>query len=210
VAAQALAQGSSLKRLRTLKLVESGITGAGVSSLIASPQLPNLTVLKLDWCKSRSWNLNEQLLAGAEGSSLRSLEIDLMHGGSLTAAATRALAGCPALRGLRSLRLSTSKLDDSALEALIRQATYTRLAMLDLSANKIGDPGATALAQWPSLRGVRCLDLAQNAVRDQGALALSESPYLEEVQVLRLSRAKLSQASREALQQRFGDAVVLL
>jgi uncharacterized protein (TIGR02996 family) len=209
-AAEALGSSPSLKRLRTLQLDTSGISGRGLSSLIASPRLPHLTVLTLHWCRNRSWKLNEQALANARGSSLRSLQISLMHVANLAAEAARALAGCPALRDLLVLNLQTNRLNDRALEALIHHARFTRLAVLDLSYNDFGDRGVAALARWPGLAGVRYLDLYENEIGDQGAQALAESPYLQGVQVLRLSRGRMSRAGVKALQGRYGDAVALL
>jgi hypothetical protein len=62
---------------------------------------------------------------------------------------------------LRSLNLGYSKLDDSAVFALL-EAPWGGLLKLDLGDNEISEAGATALVEAPQLDGLMHLAVRKN------------------------------------------------
>jgi uncharacterized protein (TIGR02996 family) len=201
-AAEALADSPGLKNLRTLELETSRITGAGASALLSSRHLRQLTVLNLSYNPVRGFN--SALLADAPNRSLRALHLGY---GRKSAADMKALAACPALRGLIWLKLSNA-VNDRGIQALTEATGWTRLAVLDLMSNLIGDKGAASLASWSGLAKVRHLHLYVNKIGAGGAQALAASPYLDELRHLCVDPEAMGLEGVKPLQKRFGRTAI--
>jgi uncharacterized protein (TIGR02996 family) len=201
-AAEALADSPGLKNLRTLELEASRITGAGASALLSSHHLRQLTVLNLSYNPVRGFNA--ALLAETRNRSLRALHLGY---GPKSAADMKALAACPALRGLIWLELRHA-VNDRGIQALTEATGWTRLAVLDLMSNLMGDKGAASLASWSGLAKVRHLHLYVNKIGPEGAHALAASPYLDELQHLCVDPEAMGLEGVKLLQKRFGRTAI--
>jgi uncharacterized protein (TIGR02996 family) len=103
------------------------ITHAGVTSLLRSPLLPRLRKLKFTWVSvSRAV---AAALASTEGAVLEELEL---YSAGLSYRHLEQLAGSPALRGLRVLRVGGNGLERRGLAALLRGLAGAPLEELDL------------------------------------------------------------------------------
>jgi uncharacterized protein (TIGR02996 family) len=112
-------------------------------------------------------------------------------------------------RRLRRLILYGLRLQPTALEGLVPSENLPRLEILELQYNSLGDDGAVHLASFPLPPGLRTLDLRDNYIRQRGALALARSAGLEGLQRLDLTGNPLGEEGRRALEDRFGNRVVL-
>src|SRR5262249_23607818 len=119
----------------------------------------------------------------------------------------KALAACPALRGLIWLKLSNA-VNDRGIQALTEATGWTRLAVLDLMSNLIGDKGAASLASWSGLAKVRHLHLYVNKIGPEGAQALAASPYLDDLQHLCIDPEAIGLEGVKLLQKRFGRTAI--
>jgi uncharacterized protein (TIGR02996 family) len=203
-AAEVLADSPGLKNLRTLELETSRITGAGASALLSSRHLRQLTVLNLD--QNPVCGLDSALLADARNRSLRVLHLGY---GPKCTEEMKALAACPAMRGLIWLELSDNAANDRAIQALTEATGWTRLAVLYLTNNLIGDQGAASLASWSGLAKVRHLHLYANPLGPEGAQALAASPYLDELRHLCVDPDEMGPEGVKLLQKRFGRTAIL-
>ena len=77
---------------------------------------------------------------------------------------------------------------------------------IDLSGNPLGNAGAADVAADAG-PAVEVLDLTNTGMGDAGATALAGSPRLAGVQALYLANNPIGPRGREALVDRFGDAV---
>jgi Leucine-rich repeat (LRR) protein len=89
----------------------------------------------------------------------------------------KSLAELGKLKGLRTLDLSKSTLDDSALKGLL---TLDRLIYCDLSDTRITDSGVAGLS---SLVDLECLNLSRTQVSDQRIQALGSLVHLRDLRV---------------------------
>jgi Leucine-rich repeat (LRR) protein len=156
--AEAIAASKYLAALRHLDLSSNDIhNDRGAGGLIASPNLANLTVLKLS--RNQFSGLGPKALPpNPRGPTLRALDLDTCN---LWPSGAKRLFKCPAVRGLWRLDLGYSDIDDSSVVALAASG-MDRLAALSLRGNEITARGLKALVgsalaarlQWLSLAGV--------------------------------------------------------
>lgn len=147
----------------------------GAAAWAGSPNAEGLTELRLANCHLT----DEALTAIFQSGRLRRLEkLDLSHNWFTAAAIARAVAGSPLWQTLRELALNDCRLDNAALEELVRVPEAPALRSLQLRYNSIGPAGAAALARWSVLSRVWQLDLHDNFIGDEGLIALTQSPHL--------------------------------
>ncbi len=149
--------------------------------------------------------LDAALLANARNRSLRVLHLGY---GPKSAEDMKALAACPALRGLIWLDLSDNAADDRTIQALTDTTGWTRLSVLYLMNNLIGDNGAASLAAWSGLAKLRHLHLYVNKFGPAGAQALAASPCLDELRHLCVDPETMGPAGVKLLQKRFGRTAI--
>ena len=124
--------------------------------------------------KTRELNAQAlQLVASHEG--LAHLSALHLQGCELTPSGLAALMDGPAGRGLKTLYVAHSVLDDASVEALCAVEGLSRLKTLDLRYNRIRDDGAAAIARAPALTRLEHLDLRHNLIGLAGATALLEA-----------------------------------
>jgi uncharacterized protein (TIGR02996 family) len=181
-AAEVLAGGRDLARLRHLDLEHNHLTGRGVTALLTAPHLKNLAFLSLEGNPGNG--LDAEKLAQAKPGSLRMFHA---HGCRFTTKDIRALARCPRLRTLWYLDLDDNNLSTAAVRELIRGLKDWCPPILWLTHNRIDDRGAEALAKWKAAAGLRVLHLKYNHMTDAGARALLDSPHLADLDGLGLT-----------------------
>ncbi len=144
---------------------------AGVAAWMERPR-PRLQTLRL-----ANVFLGDAGAAAVFGARLPALHsLDLSHA-QLSAEGVARFLGSALWDSLETLELHECRLDDAALEALVRQESAPQLRRLGLAHNAIGPAGAQALAGWPVLAGLWSLDLHDNAIGDAGLVALARSPH---------------------------------
>jgi len=170
----AIAASKTLRNLRSLDLSSCDAPdGKAMAELINSPNLQNLTVLRLDGNNIR--NLHAKTLARpGRGPGLRVLDLG---GVRMNGAAAEALAKCDALRGLWFFALQPDTTPE-ALARFFQHAAFERLTYLDLSTAGLDADGAKALAGWSGAASLQWLDLGGNNIGQTGAKALANSPHL--------------------------------
>jgi uncharacterized protein (TIGR02996 family) len=189
-AAEALAACPALARLRELDLGSNAITGRGVTALLCSPQLANVSYLGLEQnlCNGpHGGGLDGKQLAACEPGGLRMLHC---HGCRFVTADVRKLARCPRLRTLWYLDLDQTGIGTPAVRELIRGFGKWCPPIIWLTYNGIDDLGAELLARWKAARALRVLHLRYNApMTDAAARALLDSPHLTNLDGLGVSGA---------------------
>jgi uncharacterized protein (TIGR02996 family) len=221
-----------IRRLNTLELRATDLTGEDVRQLAESPHLFHLRELSLSGMPTAGVELlaNSALL-----ERLERLELDF--GLQLTdePADLAALFQSPVSQGLSSLALTGAGLTARHLSAALPFPNMPRLSRLDLHSNPleeegfdtiperlpptlteldlkhtlIGDHAAATLSASPLLRSLRNLNLAGNVITDIGAMMLADSPYLLASTRLNLSGNLLTPRVQNALRIRLGHHVVV-
>jgi uncharacterized protein (TIGR02996 family) len=190
-----------LSRLVSLELTD-GVDATDLRALAAAPALAGLVHLGLRDC-----GIGPTEVAGlAEGLRLPNLvDLDLTDN-SLGDEGARLLAGCPALAGLRRLRLGRSAehqysysyraFGSAGTRALASSPALSGLEHLDLSGTS---PDVAALAASPFLTRLSSLVLDRCRVGDGGAAALAASPFLKRLSCLGLREAEVRDEGAQAL-----------
>jgi uncharacterized protein (TIGR02996 family) len=119
-----------------------------------------------------------------------------------------ALAGCAHLAGLAVLHLRFNGLGGTGARFLADSPHLAGLTALHLGGNAVGNKGTRALANTPTLANLTRLELWSNSITADGAHALAGSPHLGRLTLLDLKRNDLDDPARQALRERFGDAVI--
>jgi uncharacterized protein (TIGR02996 family) len=119
------------------------------------------------------------------------------------------LFGTPFLSGVVRLGLSGCGLSTREVGVLVDSPLLGRLTELDLERNEVGPGGAQALAGAPQVRSLRRLSLAGNPIGNGGGKALAGSDHLDALERLDLAGVDLDGKVKAALQERFGERVVL-
>jgi uncharacterized protein (TIGR02996 family) len=114
----------------------------------------------------------------------------------------------PHLSRLETIDLATHPLTAENVEWLASHPDLSRLRELLLTWSAIRNEGAAVLAKMPQLRHLESLDLRYNSISDTGARAIAESEYLGGLKELRISGNSIRKRAWEALEDRFGDALV--
>jgi uncharacterized protein (TIGR02996 family) len=199
---RAIARSKGLAELRYLDVCANNAADAmSNAELIASPQLANLTVLKLSG--DGKAGLDAKVLAKpGRGPGLRMLELSSL---TLDPAEAQALVACPAVRKLWYLTLRCVGLTSSRLEALLRGPGFDELAFLDLPINRLDAKAARTIANWSST-ALQWLDLSNNPLTANGLAALADSPHLAGLKYLQVS-GKPTTAGFKKLKKRFGKAL---
>jgi uncharacterized protein (TIGR02996 family) len=119
------------------------------------------------------------------------------------------LFGTPFLSGLTRLELCEAKFSSRELGVLVESPLLGRLRELDLARNDVGPRGTELLAGSAAVVNLRVLSLANNPIDDSGGLALAGSPHLSALARLDLLGVQLGEKAKAALQDRFGQRVLL-
>jgi uncharacterized protein (TIGR02996 family) len=199
---RAIARSKGLAKLRCLDICANNADDAMANAeLIASPQLANLTVLRLEG--DGTAGLDAKVLAKpGRGPGLRMLELSRL---TLQEAEAQALAACPAVRNLWYLELRNVGLTSSSLEALLRGPGFDELAFLGLLFNRLDAKAARTLANW-SAPALQWLNLSYNPLTPYGLAALADSPHLAGLKHLSVSGTPTTKGFKK-LKKRFGKAL---
>jgi len=231
--ASRLAESRYLARVRILDLNDGNRIGSkGVEALTSSPQLANLTELKL----GRNALGSPSARAIAESRHVRGLRLLKLERNDMFDDALRFLAESPQLAGLEVLDMERTRTGDDGVKALAKSKHLAHLKLLDLSHNQITDTGVLALAESRVVSEMRVLFLhtnhisdegiealarsesfarleriflRQNKITDVGATALARSSYLEHLRELHIGENRISDFAGDELRARFGSRVNL-
>jgi uncharacterized protein (TIGR02996 family) len=191
---QGLAESPWLSSVRALNLLESGVDQDVLQHLLASPNLGQLTALRLPHHLLRSV---AALVRARTLPALTELDLsvpttdDLGSGGrdadTLGAADMRQLATWRGLARLRTLDLSGNLIGAGGLKALLSSPHATGLQELHL--REISNRPTLSFEAFLQARPELSLDVLslQNHFDVEGAAKLSEAACLAELKVLRLS-----------------------
>ncbi len=184
-AAELLANCPAHSRLRMLDLPHNAVTGRGVTALLTSPHLANVSFLGLEG--NPCTGVDAKKLAKAAPGGLRMLHA---HGCRFNTKDVRALARCPRLRTLWYLDLDENNLGSAAVRELVRGFKDWCPPIVWLTFNRIDDRGAELLANWKAASALRVLHLKYNpAITDAGVRKLLDSPNLANLDGLGVSKA---------------------
>ncbi len=159
--------------------LSGAVTPDHVGRLVVIPQLTRIRELSLEWCQFEQPRKTLQILFNT-----------------------------PFFSGVTRLSLRAS-IDSQELGLLLASPLLAHLRVLDLSFAGVGRTGVEALAGSPGVARLRALSLAGTSIGDAGAKALAASPHLGALEWLDLRDVNLGGRARAALQERFGDRVVL-
>jgi Ran GTPase-activating protein (RanGAP) involved in mRNA processing and transport len=137
---KALARSPRFGGLRVLRLVQCGLTPAGIAAAGAAGWLANLAWLELGGSDIGVGGIN--VLASAPLQGLRKLRISRAR---LASPEARALAKCPWLGGLSHLELENNTITDAGTDALAEALDPKQIAYLSLAGNRIGANGKRRL-----------------------------------------------------------------
>jgi uncharacterized protein (TIGR02996 family) len=179
-AAELLASCPHLTRLRELDLGYNAITGRGVTALLCSPHLANVSFLGLE--SNPCGGVDAERLAAATPGGLRMLHC---HGSRFRTSDVRALARCPRLRTLWYLDLDDNNLSPGVVRELVRGFKDFCPPIIWLTNNRIDDRGAALLAKWKAAQALDVLHLRyNNSITDAGIRAMLASPHLANLEGL--------------------------
>jgi uncharacterized protein (TIGR02996 family) len=225
----ALLRSSLLGAIRSLNLSANGLHTEDIERLFTASQLPNLVRLDL------SRNPFQQLPPPPSLPNLRWLSLRQT---GLFSTSVSLLTQASRLPRLAWLDLAENRLADVAIKPIFTAEHWAGLRGLDLSGNLLG-PGRQAitalhqaghlqqlrtlklnrcqlrdvhlqeLATAPHLASLTTLELEGNTLTDAAGQALLASPLLRGVETLNLRGSTFSPPMIEALQRRFGSAVLL-
>lgn len=108
---------------------------------------------------------------------------------------------------LSKLILFENQIGPKGISALMSSPSLIGLNELYLGENQIGDEGILAISISPYLTSLESLTLAYNDIGPKGVQALITSPYLSKLTNLLLIGQAIDEGSKQALMQRYGDAV---
>src|SRR5262249_6991716 len=122
------------------------------------------------------------------------------------------------LPSLEHLDLSLNEYVATDVEVFQQEARFSRLRRLCLRGVFLDGQATQALANAAPLANLRELDLGLNDIGDVGARALALSPHLRRLERLTVSSEQcfyeandfMTQVGKQALCDRFGEAVVFL
>ncbi len=177
--AEALAGSERLASLSHLGLSGNELGSSRIHSVARMCDLLRVPILDLSMN-----SLDEQALMAilnkvppqAESPSIRLRELDLSHN-ELGDHGARVIAACPALEGLRVLRLIGCGIGDDGARAIAESSHLNRLTTLDLGNNPVNDPGFRGFLDTPQMRSLRRLAVPQIGVSIRMRRAL-EMRYL--------------------------------
>lgn len=199
---RALLNDARLAHLEHVGISHSYLMPDDYEVLARSLLLPRLARLWLPLCNAR--NAHARTLMSAS-SSLQALSL---ANGQLGTDGAIAIATSQHAHTLRELDLSWNRLGVKAARALARSEVLSHLEILDLSHCQIGDAGCRALAEG-RLSSLEVLWLEHSRVTSVGARHLVDSAALSGLVTVALDRSTLDPPTLAALQDRFGDGLVL-
>jgi uncharacterized protein (TIGR02996 family) len=191
-----LAESPYLRRVRVLDLNDGNRIGiAGAESLMSSPHLRNLVVLKM----GKNSLGSAAIRAICQANYVRKLRILRLERNDLFDDGLTYIAESSALARLQQLDLSRTRTGDGAVKKLAASKKVSILRWLDLSHNQLTDESLVALAGSPNVAEVRDLYLHGNAITDAGVLALAESAYFGNLERVFLHSNQVRDRGAEAL-----------
>jgi uncharacterized protein (TIGR02996 family) len=200
--AAALAASPHLARVENLTLVQNRLTTTGVRAIAHSPVLTRLTKLHL-----YGNNLDDETYAMLVDSPLarRMTEWPLDGSGGVTSEAARILARATHLAHVTAISFSNTDITDDGVDALAA-SHLSGLRELDFRCANITGRAVRVIARAPAFANLERLNFVKTWIGATGARYLRESKTLTKIKFLALYDA-VPEASRAALQKRFGRAV---
>jgi uncharacterized protein (TIGR02996 family) len=128
-------------------------------------------------------------------TELRKLDIHLR----IDHKSCEAIAGAPALAGLKDLRASYAEIGDEGLKALAKSPYLRSLETLSFEGCGYTATGVVALARSPLCATIKSLTLEGSWCEPRAAIALAESPHLRAVETLDLGRNRIDDTGAIAL-----------
>jgi uncharacterized protein (TIGR02996 family) len=105
----------------------------------------------------------------------------------------------PVLARLRALHLAHGTLTQSGLEVLVRAPAVSNLKALDVSFNDLGVEGVRSLTSSPELGELEELNLSHTYLGDTGVRVMAASPLAGQLQALDLSLNRIGDVGAAAL-----------
>jgi uncharacterized protein (TIGR02996 family) len=174
-AAEALARSPHVANLEELNLRENVIGDAGLRALAESPHLGRLRTLNLS--RNRITTTGARALAGSR--TLAELtRLDLGNNFDLGTEGCAALFSSERLSRLADLSLSSTGVDDHAIEVLVRGPLASRLRRLRVDMNQLWPRSVELLAESASLGQLEALELAATPLDASALRALARSSTL--------------------------------
>src|SRR5262249_52969119 len=100
------------------------------------------------------------------------------------------VAASPVLGTIPWLRLEAG---NAALEALLDSPHLRGVHTLTLRHTRLDDAGVRLVAGSPNLQGLRTLDLGDNRFGDSGLASLAAAPHLGQLRTLELAKVRFAQ-----------------
>lgn len=203
-AVMALASAAHLASLRTLRLRDAELDGAGIEALGRSEALREIEVLDLE--AARRSGARGQGLEVPAFPSLRELRCNVerlvLKDVSTSVSGLRLLLAAPFAARLRSLELGPLDPDEAALLAA---ADLPELRVL--SAGDFDDRAAAILARARTKPWLQRLVLTGHDLTDEGAIAIANATGLDRLASLWLVAPEVTASGATALRKRFGHRV---
>jgi uncharacterized protein (TIGR02996 family) len=184
-AAEALAAAPHWHGLRRLDLRDAGLSGAAAAALFSAKHLRGLRELRVG---GGSWKAGPvRALVKNHFTELHTLELFFGNLGDEEAAA---IAGCAALKNLRTLELPSSRITGKGATLLLTSKRLKHLAVLNLYQNRVRKLDAKALAR-AGHASLRALKLESNDLTADDLGALAAAPALRNLLWLSLEKNDL-------------------
>ena len=228
-----LAGCSNLRNVRRLNLSELRVTADGVNALVQAAFFPTLEVLDLsssrleDPAKIAPFRLvsNSRLReldvgASVQGDAMLTLLSEVPWLASITSLTVclcdplttdgiRRFVQSPYLGELAKIDLSYGRPGLEGVQLLAACQRLANLRELQLSDCNLSAECVRSLVESPFADSLEELNLNRNPFGDAGALVLANSNRLRHLKFLFVTGDELSEESQQALQQRFGDVLLM-
>jgi hypothetical protein len=219
----ALARLRVLRRLRVLAVGDNLFGPEGVRHLAASPHLERLR--ELDLTASGPEGIGpEAVTALASGTSLRELSALSLHAQNVGGEGLELLAGWEGLRGIVRLDIGLNfgrslaewLRDPAGLMRLIESPHWQAMRELNIRSTIHGLEALEAFVAAKNVASLRVLRLgefyddAAGVQQDDAAKVVAKAPNLEGLTELHFEKAGLTAKGQRALEQRFGERLVLV
>ncbi|MBS0261841.1 MAG: TIGR02996 domain-containing protein [Planctomycetes bacterium] len=228
-----LAGCANLGHVRRLTLNELRPTAEGITALVQASFFPTLEVLDLSRSRLEDHDkiaplgqvpqarLRElDLSASVDGNAFLTLltqrpwlshlqRLDLSLCEPLTADGIRQLVESPYLGDLTAIDFGYSKPGLNGVQLLVNCPRFAKLQRLELNDCALSADAVRLLLDADFADSLEKLNLRYNPIGDEGAMLLVRSQRLRKLRSLYLIGDDFQETTRQALEQRFGDALLM-
>jgi uncharacterized protein (TIGR02996 family) len=187
---------------RTRGRGRSADIGAAVAGVLTTPRFPRLASFRIVSVQGIGGFTRLLRRGPFRGPTLRCVRLINIGMGADDAAA---LAGCPALREVLDLTLSSNRIGDAGAAAVAAE-DWPRLVILDLGHGGIGAAGANALAGAKRMPELQRAEFGGNDFGPDGCRAFTPE-HFPRLRYLSLFNCGADRATQRLLGKRFGSVV---